>query len=127
MFALAVLALLRRRSKASTLSCIFLEITGSIDRVNELQGPGFVNCKHFGESKVPRYESGVQEKVDLAWVCWLCIRDESGVHERDGTVGPGYAGSVHVRKVWCMTVGPWYTGSVHMTKVWCMRGTVGPG
>ena len=42
MFALAVLALFRSRSKASTLSCIFLEMTGSIDRANELQEPGFV-------------------------------------------------------------------------------------
>ena len=77
LFALAVLALFRSRSKASTLSCIFFETTGSIDRANELQGPGFVNCKCFGESKVPRDEMGVQK------------------------VGPGKAGSVHVKKVEC--------------------------
>ena len=68
MFALAVLALFRSRSKASTLSCIFLEMTGSIDRANELQEPGFVNCKCFGESKVPRDEIGVHEREGWAWV-----------------------------------------------------------
>ena len=36
LFALAVLPLCRSRSKASTVSCIFFEMTGSIDRANEL-------------------------------------------------------------------------------------------
>ena len=38
LFALAVLALFRSRSKASTLSCIFFETTGSIDRANGCKG-----------------------------------------------------------------------------------------
>ena len=62
LFALAVLALFRSRSKASTLSCIFFETTGSIDRANELQGPGFVNCKCFGEP-IETLTSGVWKEL----------------------------------------------------------------
>ena len=68
LFALAVLALFRSRSKASTLSCIFFETTGSIDRANELQGPGFavsvlvkakfhvtkLGCKRLGLGRLDR-------------------------------------------------------------------------
>ena len=83
----------RSRSKASTLSCIFFETTGSIDRANELQGPGFVNCKCFGESKVPRDETGVHDREGCAWVGWVGARDESGVHEREGWAWVGWFGA----------------------------------
>ena len=85
--ALAVLGLFRSRSKASTLSCIFFEMTGSIDRANDLQGPGFVNCKCFGESKVPRDETGVHEREGWAWVGWSVHAKK--VECTRGKVGPG--------------------------------------
>ena len=101
LFALAVLALFRSRSKASTLSYIFFEATGSIDRADELQGPGFVNCKCFGDWVGwigAREESGVHEREGWAWIGWVGARDESGV--RVGWFGAREESGVHEREGW---------------------------
>ena len=105
--------------------------------------PGFVNCKCFGESKVPRDETGVHEREGWAWVGWISARKESGVYEREGWAWVGWLGArdesgVHEREGWAWVLGctqrQWSAregrlglGRLHAKTVECTRGKVGPG